>query len=80
MRVRLLGDHRSRWSGYLQSLPTSTVPLAAFWESILGEDGKRAKSWCRGTEVEKLICRDELEVRRSIPELAYLLIAFARPS
>ncbi|KAG8887274.1 hypothetical protein FRB99_004294, partial [Tulasnella sp. 403] len=30
------------------------------------EDGRRAKEWCRGTEVEKLICRDELEAELNV--------------
>ncbi|KAG9013269.1 hypothetical protein FRB95_009823 [Tulasnella sp. JGI-2019a] len=52
---------RSRWYGYIQSLPVSVVKIAAFWETDGGSDGGRAQRWCKGTEVEKILLRERME-------------------
>lgn len=50
----------SKWYGYLQSLPTSVVPNALFWghdDAGMGDhDGREARAWLDGTEVEKEFC------------------------
>ncbi|OSX61040.1 hypothetical protein POSPLADRAFT_1182201 [Postia placenta MAD-698-R-SB12] len=50
----------SEWYGYLQSLPTSVVPNALFWghdDAGMGDhDGREARAWLDGTEVEKEFC------------------------
>ncbi|KAG8877300.1 hypothetical protein FRB98_006774 [Tulasnella sp. 332] len=51
----------SRWHGYMQSLPPSTVQIAALWEMEGGCDGGHALRWCKGTEVEKILVREHIE-------------------
>ncbi|KAF5389179.1 hypothetical protein D9757_003496 [Collybiopsis confluens] len=43
---------KSKWYGYLQSLPT-IVDLAIFWH--LDDDGREALQWLKGSEVEQLL-------------------------
>ncbi|TFY68083.1 hypothetical protein EVJ58_g1232 [Rhodofomes roseus] len=49
----------SRWHGYLQSLPPSTVPIALLWGNSDAldspSDGEEAKGWIAGTEVERMV-------------------------
>ncbi|KIK69592.1 hypothetical protein GYMLUDRAFT_512490 [Collybiopsis luxurians FD-317 M1] len=44
---------KSRWYGYLQSLPETIVNLAIFWN--LDNEGQEALQWLKGTEVEPLL-------------------------
>ena len=52
---RLLGTD-SRWHGYLQSLPATTVPIARLWGHPSGfddQDAVDAARWLNGTEVQR---------------------------
>ncbi|EPT01804.1 hypothetical protein FOMPIDRAFT_1048399 [Fomitopsis schrenkii] len=49
----------SRWYGYLQSLPSETVPIALLWgdRDALGSDpdGEDARAWITGTEIDRTL-------------------------
>ncbi|KAH8093737.1 SET domain-containing protein, partial [Cristinia sonorae] len=52
----LLQGSRSFWFGYLQSLPRRTVGIAVLWGAqtqAQDEDGRTARAWAVGTEIEK---------------------------
>jgi len=53
----------SRWHGYLQSLPSSTVPIAPLWGAHdafdSDADGEEANCWIVGTEVERALRSEE---------------------
>ncbi|KZT66835.1 SET domain-containing protein [Daedalea quercina L-15889] len=53
----------SRWHGYLQSLPTSAVPIALLWGDHdafgVDSDGEEATTWITGTEVERAVRSEE---------------------
>lgn len=47
---------KSRWHGYLQSLPRLVdVPLFWMLEKDINEDASNAVTWLRGTEAEKVL-------------------------
>jgi len=52
-----LREERSKWCGYIKSLPLKTVNLPMFWElDVSGSlDGSEALSWLRGTEAAKIL-------------------------
>ncbi|QRV88873.1 SET domain protein [Ceratobasidium sp. AG-Ba] len=50
----LIGE-KSKWFGYLQSLPSEQVPVAALWEGNDDSDSQMAFLWIQGTETEKVI-------------------------
>ncbi|CCM03037.1 uncharacterized protein FIBRA_05154 [Fibroporia radiculosa] len=56
LHIELLRESKSRWSGYLQSLPQELVPIAFFWgmdKSSPSMDSFEAKEWLIGTGIEK---------------------------
>ncbi|KIM35325.1 hypothetical protein M413DRAFT_79504 [Hebeloma cylindrosporum] len=56
--LALLGN-KSRWHGYIQSLPTTIVDLPIFWglnmEGYDHDDGLEAICWLNGTEAGKIL-------------------------
>ncbi|KAE9404023.1 SET domain-containing protein [Gymnopus androsaceus JB14] len=53
--VELERGARSRWYGYLQSLPAALVDLPSFWNSGTSDDGPEALELLKGTEAERLL-------------------------
>ena len=63
LTVRRARREESKWHGYLQSLPSGTVPIALLWgdHDAFGfdPDGEAARQWIVGTEVERTLCGEE---------------------